>query len=52
MTKESLMNVVLDRCPTYHGVWLDGGELDIMKEAISEEGSDFGSGFVLGMVMG
>ncbi len=52
MIKEVLMNVILDRCPTCHGVWLDGGELDIMKNAVSEEGGDFATGFLMGMVVG
>ena len=31
MTKEIHLNIVIDRCPSCRGVWLDGGELELMK---------------------
>jgi hypothetical protein len=34
MTKEVLLNIVIDRCPTCSGVWLDRGELESMKRMI------------------
>jgi Zn-finger nucleic acid-binding protein len=34
MSKEIVLNVVLDRCPTCKGMWLDGGELDLLREGI------------------
>jgi hypothetical protein len=34
MTKEVILNVVVDRCPSCKGMWLDGGELDLLKEGI------------------
>lgn len=34
MTKEIVLNIVIDRCPSCQGVWLDGGELDLLKRAI------------------
>ncbi len=34
MTKEIVLNIVVDRCPTCEGIWLDGGELDLLKQAI------------------
>jgi hypothetical protein len=34
MAKEILLNLVIDRCPTCKGVWLDGGELDEMRGAV------------------
>lgn len=34
MTKEIVLNIVVDRCPTCQGIWLDGGELDLLKKAI------------------
>lgn len=34
MTKEIVLNIVVDRCPTCQGVWLDGGELELLKKAI------------------
>jgi hypothetical protein len=36
MRKEIVAYLVLDRCPTCHGVWLDGGELELMKGMIEE----------------
>ena len=36
MEKEILLNLVIDRCPTCHGVWLDGGELEQMRNSIEE----------------
>jgi len=37
MSKEILLNLVIDRCPTCSGVWLDSGELELMKGTISGE---------------
>jgi hypothetical protein len=34
--KEILLNLVIDRCPKCHGVWLDGGELEQMRGSIEE----------------
>jgi hypothetical protein len=34
MTKDVVENVVIDRCPRCEGVWLDGGELELIKGAI------------------
>ena len=34
MAKEIVMGIVIDRCPTCRGVWLDGGELEYMKRGI------------------
>jgi hypothetical protein len=36
MGKEIVLRLVLDRCPTCHGVWLDGGELESMQDTIGE----------------
>jgi hypothetical protein len=36
MTKEIVSNVVVDRCPACRGVWLDGGELELMRRVIEE----------------
>jgi len=53
MKKEVVCNVILDRCETCGGVWLDGGELDVLKEAIeSGADGDFATGMVLGMAIG
>lgn len=34
MTKEIVSAIVIDRCPSCNGVWLDGGELDLLKQAV------------------
>jgi peptide subunit release factor 1 (eRF1) len=53
MIKEVILNVILDSYPTCHGVWLDKGELDLVKEAAEEDGgSGFTTGLVVGMVIG
>lgn len=37
MTKAVAHMMVIDRCPTCHGVWLDGGELDRLKEDVARD---------------
>jgi Zn-finger nucleic acid-binding protein len=34
MAKEIVLNLIIDRCPSCRGVWLDGGELEDMRRAI------------------
>jgi hypothetical protein len=34
MKKEVVSNVIIDRCSRCKGVWLDGGELDMLRGAI------------------
>jgi Zn-finger nucleic acid-binding protein len=34
MTKEVAHMLVIDRCPDCKGVWLDGGELDRIKDGV------------------
>jgi len=36
MVKDVVLNIVIDRCPTCRGVWLDGGELDLLRGAVAE----------------
>lgn len=36
MEKDVILNVVIDRCPTCKGIWLDGGELDLIRNAVAE----------------
>jgi hypothetical protein len=36
MAKEVVLKLILDRCPTCRGVWLDAGELEQMQETIGE----------------
>ncbi len=53
MDKSIVLNVVVDKCPSCHGAWLDGGELDLLKKAIENgDGGDFATGMVLGMATG
>ena len=35
MSKEIAHMIVIDRCPSCHGVWLDGGELDKISEDVT-----------------
>ena len=48
MAKSIIYNVVVDRCPDCNGVWLDGGELEVIQSTTSQH-ADFATGFVLGM---
>jgi|GEM_PF-357280 len=53
MDKSVVLNIVVDKCPSCHGAWLDGGELELLKKAVeSGGGGDFATGMVLGMAMG
>ena len=53
MNKEVILNVVIDRCPSCKGIWLDSDELDLVKKGI-EAGADgdFATGLVIGMAIG
>lgn len=37
MQKSVAHMMVIDRCPTCRGVWLDGGELERMKEDVARD---------------
>lgn len=53
MTKEVIYKVIIDRCPSCAGVWLDGGELDLVKKGIKAGAPDnFATGFMRGMAVG
>jgi Zn-finger nucleic acid-binding protein len=53
MEKQVIHGVIVDCCKTCSGVWLDGGELDLVGKAIrAGAGSDWSSGFVMGIAMG
>ena len=53
MEKVVKSNVVMDRCPTCRGIWLDQGELKLLREAVKgEQGTEFALGFVMGMGFG
>lgn len=53
MNKSIVLNVVVDKCPSCHGAWLDAGELDLLKQAIENGGGgNFATGIAIGMAMG
>jgi len=37
MTKKMAHTIVIDRCPTCQGVWLDAGELDCLTGEVARE---------------
>ena len=37
MSKEIAHMIVIDKCPTCRGVWLDGGELERLKGGVEAE---------------
>ena len=37
MSTEVAHMLVIDRCPTCNGVWLDGGELENIKEGVQSD---------------
>jgi hypothetical protein len=53
MEKAVVLKVTIDKCPSCHGAWLDGGELDLLKKALEDgAGADFATGLCLGIAMG
>jgi len=34
MQKDLVFNIIIDKCPSCGGVWLDGGEIDVLKESL------------------
>ncbi len=36
MNKEIVLSLILDRCPTCSGVWLDAGELEQMRDTLED----------------
>jgi len=37
LTKEIAHGVIIDRCPTCRGVWLDAGEMERMNQEVADE---------------
>ncbi len=37
LAKEIVHGVIIDRCPTCRGVWLDAGEMERMNQDVAEE---------------
>ncbi len=53
MAKSVVLNIIVDKCQSCHGAWLDGGELDLLKKAIEDgAGGDFATGMLLGVAIG
>jgi TFIIB-like protein len=54
MKKELIYNrILLDKCPTCGGIWLDGDEIEIIRRVMKSEGAGrFASGFLLGVIVG
>jgi len=53
MMKQIVKGVVTDKCPECGGVWLDSGELDLIKKAVQDaEAGGFATAFVIGMSAG
>lgn len=42
LLKEHNDEIIIDRCPTCKGVWLDAGEIEAIKEAAMQEGMTTG----------
>ncbi len=36
MAKEIVSNIIVDRCQVCGGVWLDGGELELLKQTVEQ----------------
>lgn len=37
LAKEIVHGVIIDRCPTCRGVWLDAGEMERMNQEVADE---------------
>ncbi len=42
LLKEHNNEILIDRCPTCKGVWLDAGEIEAIKEAATSQGMAVG----------
>ena len=43
MVKEVVSGIIVDRCPACQGVWLDSGELELLRARVAQ---DVAQGFV------
>lgn len=50
MNKRIIKNVIIDQCPKCAGVWLDAGELELLKKEMEDDDddNDFWKGLILG----
>ena len=51
MNKRVINNVVIDQCPQCAGIWLDKGELELLRKGNEESGMEFFGGMFLGSVL-
>lgn len=54
MTKESIRGIIIDRCPACKGVWLDGGEIEKLRELLEHDSGDsdnFATGLAVGLAI-
>lgn len=52
MKKKLLLNVLIDRCPSCNGVWLDRSELETIQKTLKRDATkEFGNGFLMGTLM-
>lgn len=52
MIKKPVEGIIIDKCLNCAGVWLDSGELDILRKSVESENGDFSTGFLLEMACG
>lgn len=50
MVKESLYHIIIDRCPSCSGVWLDANELESIKLKAQED-DNFATGLAIGIAV-
>ena len=48
MIKQVRLNIVVDECPACSGIWLDGGELDVVQRGIATAAA--GEQYALGLL--
>lgn len=53
MEKTIVKKIIVDKCPSCHGAWLDAGELELLKQAVEGGGDgEFATGMIVGMAIG
>ena len=60
LRRDHIGNIMIERCPSCHGIWLDAGELELIQGAVKAEaesassasGDGFASGLLLGTIIG
>lgn len=54
MEKQLVRQVVIDKCTSCGGVWLDSGELELVRKVskATKQNDEFGLGFLAGISLG